>query len=115
MPSPFYSPSPIAKSIAKFKIFAILGSCTIYGEKENLKLLCNIIFTPKSFNAYISHQLFEYKITFVNSQHENTTLKGDFVHKNQFETFVLKISGIQNKSESDLVWEIQLKRIFSLK
>ena len=36
-----------------------------------------------------------YKITFVNSQRENTNSKGDVVLKNRFETFVLKISGIQ--------------------
>ena len=34
-------------------------------------------------------------ITFVNLQHENTNSKSDFVLKNRFETFVLKISIIQ--------------------
>ena len=43
---------------------------------------------PKSFNTYISHQLFEYEITCVNSQHENLHSIGDFVLKDQFETFV---------------------------
>ena len=33
----------------------------------------------------------------------HTHSKGNFVIKNLFETFVLKISGIQNKSDSDLV------------
>ena len=57
---------------------------------------------PESFNGNISHQLSDYKITFENSQHEKTKSKGDFVLKNLFETFVLKIFGIQNKSDSDL-------------
>ena len=36
---------------------------------------------PESFKSYISHQ----KITFVNSQRENTNSKGDFIHtQNQF-------------------------------
>ena len=43
----------------------------------------------------ISHQLFDYKIIFVNSEHMKTNLKGDFVFENWFETFVLKKSGIQ--------------------
>ena len=50
---------------------------------------------PESFNTYISHQLLNNKITFVNSHLENTNSKGDFVLKNRLETFILKISGIQ--------------------
>ena len=38
---------------------------------------------------------FYYKTTFVNSQHENTNSKCDFVPKKWFNSFVLKISGIQ--------------------
>ena len=49
---------------------------------------------PESFNTNISHQPFEYNVTFVNSHLENTISKGDFVHKNRFEKFILKISGI---------------------
>ena len=47
--------------------------------KINLKDIC----MPESFNANISH-LFENKITFENSQHENANSKGDFVLKNRF-------------------------------
>ena len=47
--------------------------------------------TPESFNTNILYQLFYYKITFVNSQHENTNSEGDFV---SYKTD-LKISGIQ--------------------
>ena len=52
----------------------------------------------------MSHQLFDCKVTFVNSQRENTNSKGNFVIKNRFETVVLKISGIQNKSESKKIY-----------
>ena len=51
--------------------------------------------TPERFNTTISHQLFDYKKTYVNSQHENTNKRGYFVLKNQFYTFVLMIFGIQ--------------------
>ena len=37
--------------------------------------------------------------------------KGDFVLQNRSETFVWKISGIKKKSNLDLVWRIQLKRL----
>ena len=47
------------------------------------------------FDKNISNKLFDNKITFVNSQCENTNSKGDFVLKNRFETYVLKTSGIQ--------------------
>ena len=39
------------------------------------------IFIPESFNTNISHQLFNYKITFVNSRHEDANSEGDFVVK----------------------------------
>ena len=44
-----------------------------------LVYMYNIIYIPESFNTNISHQLFDYKITFVNSQHKNINSKGDFV------------------------------------
>ena len=45
----------------------------------------NKIWIPESFKTNISHQLFFfYKITYVNSQRENTNSKGDFVLKNLF-------------------------------
>jgi hypothetical protein len=43
-----------------------------------------MICIPESFNTKISHQLFDYKITSVNSQHENINLKSDFVLKTNF-------------------------------
>ena len=49
----------------------------------------------KALMRTFSHQLFDYKITFVNSQIKNIYPIGDFVLKNR-----VKISGIQNKSES---------------
>ena len=47
-------------------------SCSIF-------LASNYICIPESFNTNISHQHFDYKITFLNSQHWNTNSKGDFV------------------------------------
>ena len=41
-------------------------------------------YMPESFNSNISYQLFVDKINFVNSQHENSDSKGDYVHKNWF-------------------------------
>ena len=41
----------------------------------------NIISITESFNTNITHQLFDYKITSVNSQLENTNSKSDFVFK----------------------------------
>ena len=53
---------------------------------------CKPFCIPESLNTNISHQLFDYKITFLNSHREKTDSKSDFVLKTQFETFVLKIS-----------------------
>ena len=66
----------------------------------------------ESFNSIISHQLFGYIITFVNLQHENTNSKGDFVRKNRFKMFVLKISGIQNKTVKNIYCFFEKKRMF---
>ena len=44
----------------------------------------NKLCITESFNTNISHQLFDYTITFVNSQHKNTNSKGDFVLKPSF-------------------------------
>ena len=58
---------------------------TIQREKCYIKSYCrikrlqNILCTPESFNTIISHQLFDYTITFVNSQRWNTNSKGNFV------------------------------------
>ena len=59
---------------------------------------------PESCNTKISHQLFDYKITFINSLRKNTNSKGDlnFVLETRFETIVLEISDIQNKPESKI-------------
>ena len=45
------------------------------------------IFIPESFNMKISHQLFDYIITFVNSQHLNTNSKDDLESKVGFKRF----------------------------
>jgi hypothetical protein len=68
----------------------------VYLIKERyIEQVNNFICIPESFDTNISHQLFNYKITSVHSQRENTNSKGEFVLKNRFITFVLKISGIQ--------------------
>ena len=55
-----------------------------------------IYFTiPKLCITNISHQLFYFKITFMNSEPYKANSNGDNVHKNHL-TFVLKISVIQN-------------------
>ena len=51
-------------------------------------------------NIFISHQLFEYTITYIISQHENTNSKGDFVLKKtvlnvRFKDFYTKINQTQ--------------------
>ena len=66
-------------------------------------LICNSICVPENFNMNILHQLFDNKITFVNSQLEDTNLKGDFVLINRFETFVSKISSMP-KIDLTQIW-----------
>ena len=51
-----------------------------YTQEQN-KTFKLYICIPESFNTNISHQRFDYKVTFVNSQLENTNSKGDFVLK----------------------------------
>ena len=51
---------------------------TSFLNESNLSIL-------ESFNTNISYQLFDYKITFVNSQLEKTNSKDDFELKNLFE------------------------------
>ena len=44
---------------------------------------------PDSFNTNISQQLFDCKITYVNSQLENTNSKGNFVLKTGLKRFLV--------------------------
>jgi hypothetical protein len=60
---------------AKIYIIIHLSNQKTGHWKNNQKLFC----IPESFNTNISHQLFDYTITFV-----NTNSNGDFVLKNQF-------------------------------
>ena len=48
----------------------------------NVKI-CNTLCLPESFNTNNYTKLFDYKITFVNSQHKNTYSKSGFVLKNR--------------------------------
>ena len=58
------------------------------------------------FNANISHQLFDYTITFVNLQRENTNSKGDFIFKNSlkhsFQIFVVYRINLSQKYISNI-------------
>ena len=54
----------------------------------------------ESLDTSISHQILDYKSTFVNSQHKNTYSKDDLVLKYLFKSLELKISGIQKISKS---------------
>ena len=62
----------------------------IHVNQKSVKTIC----IPEGFNTHISHHLFDYKITLVNSQHENSNLKSYFVLKNRFQMYVLMISGM---------------------
>ena len=55
----------------------IKGSRDSKGSAIFKKYFCIL----ESFNRNISYHLFDYIITFVNSQHLNTNLEGDFVIK----------------------------------
>ena len=46
--------------------------------------MCTNSCITENFNMNISHQLFDYMITFVNSQPYSTRLKVDFLLKNWF-------------------------------
>ena len=60
---------------------------------KNVGILAyNFVCIPESFNTNISHQLFDYKITFVNSQRKNTNSKGDFKLKTWFENIYYYLS-----------------------
>ena len=54
----------------------------MYFSKVYYNEIYNDICIPESFDTNISHKLFDYIITFVNSQQSNTTSKDDFfTHK----------------------------------
>ena len=50
-------------------------------DNFNRSLLQNNLCIQESFNTNISHKLFSYKITFLNSHQENTNSKCDLVIK----------------------------------
>ena len=68
---------------------------------NRIKFIC----IPEGFNTNIIHWLFEYTITFVNSQCENANSKGDIVLKKRFQTFVLKISGKQKINQTQIWYD----------
>ena len=70
-----------------FELAAWLRALLLLASSKQGQVLMLIEFVnciPENFNTNISHQLFDYTITFVNSQHWNTNSKGDFVLKTRF-------------------------------
>ena len=57
---------------------------------------------PEIFNTHFT-PTFNTKNTFVNSQHENTNLNGDFLFKTDFKRSFQRFLLYKNKSDSDLV------------
>ena len=70
----------------------------MYSMISKIKSIC----IPESFNTNISYQLFDYKITFINSQHENTNSNGDFCNQKLFLNVHFKDLIEKNKSESKI-------------
>ena len=72
------------------------------------KILLVFYYIPERFNTNNALQLFAYTITFVNSQHQNTNsyviLNSIPGFKRSFQRFMV----YKNKSDSDLVLQIQL-------
>ena len=48
--------------------------CPVVPGQRKPVLITFVFCLPESFNTNISHQLFDYKITFVNSQHESSQI-----------------------------------------
>ena len=69
---------------------------------------------PESINTKIS-QLFDYKITFVYSQHKNSNSKGDFVLKNGLKRSFKRFLVYKNKLESKYEIEITLATVLIIK
>ena len=66
----------------------------------------NFICIPESFNTNISHQLFDYIITCKFTALEHKFKRGFLTQK-----LVLKFLVYKNKSDTGMVWRIQLKVI----
>ena len=59
-------------------LFTFLSFQCYFTKTKYMYYIQKYLCIPESFNTNISHQLFVNKITFVNSQSENTNLKADF-------------------------------------
>ena len=68
----------------------------------------NIFCILKSFNANISHQLFDYTITFVNHSTRTQIQNVILYSKTDFNRSFKKILVYKIKFDSDLVWQFQL-------
>ena len=68
-------------------------------RQQNKELYLNKLCILESFNTNISHQLFDYKLIFMNSPHKNTNSKGDFIFKKNGLKLSLKDLWFIKKSE----------------
>ena len=80
----------------------MIGKISKFNMKDTIIKVCAetslyvVCIPADSFNTNILRQLFNYKINnLCESQPKSTNSKGDFVLKNRFKTFVLKVSCIQ--------------------
>ena len=77
--------------IADTKYIVFRPNIRIYLAANNVETKQNIFcILPESFNTNISHQLLDYKITFVNSQYQNTNSKGNLNSNTGFKCMFLK-------------------------
>ena len=58
----------------------------LFGSIICLDFRNNTICIAESFDTNISHQLFDYTITFMNPQHLNSNSKGDILLKNRIKS-----------------------------
>ena len=73
------------------------------------RMIFNKICLPESFNTNISHQLLDYTISIGNSQHNRTQIQNVILYsKPDFKRSFQRFMKYKNKSDSDLVWQIQL-------
>ena len=81
-----YRVCQVKNIISKIKTTIFFTNISKYVENIEVKRksVYIIVCIPERFNTNISHKLFDYKITFVNSQQENTNSNGDYVLKNWF-------------------------------
>ena len=97
-----YSVKKIIKVRNYTKLTRIFNFNILLLVKSIPKVIKNSICIPESFNTNISHQVFDYKITFVNSQYENSNSKVILYSKAGFKRSFSRFRLNKNKSESKI-------------